>query len=81
MGLVYKIYAYSICKINALPVINYQDNPLRIKAKLLVYLWNHFITTFASNNMLLIGALRGISSSLPSVMGISEDATSEILKT
>ena len=36
MGLVYKIYAYSICKINALPVINYQDNPLRIKAKLVV---------------------------------------------
>ena len=35
---------------NALPVINYQDNPLKIKAKLLDYLWNHFTANFTSNN-------------------------------
>ena len=35
---------------NALPIINYQDNPLKIKAKLLDYLWNHFTANFTSNN-------------------------------
>ena len=35
---------------NALPVINYQDNPLKIKAKLLDHLWNHFTANFTSNN-------------------------------